>query len=200
MWYLCHATCHERRIVHIYGRRSKRAGSETAPSNNRIYKGYSRGGKSKVQADDIFHDVLFTFLDRRIKIPASKVQAYLYRMVKNKCLNMVTRPNIESSSISIDNITASAWETLASLDFTAQIPEVEEDTMPEINEIIAYSGQLPERTRDIFYMSRIEGMTHKQIADELGISTRAVEKHLQNSINEYRRHFGFNKRSNTKLS
>ncbi len=128
------------------------------------------------------------------------MQAYLYRMVKNKCLNMVTRPNIESSSISIDNITASAWETLASLDFTAQIPEVEEDTMPEINEIIAYSGQLPERTRDIFYMSRIEGMTHKQIADELGISTRAVEKHLQNSINEYRRHFGFNKRSNTKLS
>lgn len=128
------------------------------------------------------------------------MQAYLYRMVKNKCLNMVTRPNIESSSISIDNITASAWETLASLDFTAQIPEVEEDTMPEINEIIAYSGQLPERTRDIFYMSRIEGMTHKQIADELGISTRAVEKHLQNSINEYRRHFSFNKRSNTKLS
>lgn len=163
-------------------------------------RGILGGGKSKIQADDIFHDVLFTFLDRRIKIPASKVQAYLYRMVKNKCLNMVTRPNIESSSISIDNITASAWETLASLDFTAQIPEVEEDTMPEINEIIAYSGQLPERTRDIFYMSRIEGMTHKQIADELGISTRAVEKHLQNSINEYRRHFGFNKRSNTKLS
>ena len=163
-------------------------------------RGILGGGKSQVQADDIFHDVLFTFLDRRIKIPASKVQAYLYRMVKNKCLNMVTRPNIESSSISIDNITASAWETLASLDFTAQIPEVEEDTMPEINEIIAYSGQLPERTRDIFYMSRIEGMTHKQIADELGISTRAVEKHLQNSINEYRRHFGFNKRSNTKLS
>lgn len=163
-------------------------------------RGILGGGKSKVQADDIFHDVLFTFLDRRIKIPASKVQAYLYRMVKNKCLNMVTRPNIESSSISIDNITASAWETLASLDFTAQIPEVEEDTMPEINEIIAYSGQLPERTRDIFYMSRIEGMTHKQIADELGISTRAVEKHLQNSINEYRRHFSFNKRSNTKLS
>ncbi|HIW53072.1 MAG TPA: hypothetical protein H9919_06605, partial [Candidatus Alistipes excrementipullorum] len=107
-------------------------------------RGILGGGKSKVQADDIFHDVLFTFLDRRIKIPASKVQAYLYRMVKNKCLNMVTRPNIESSSISIDNITASAWETLASLDFTAQIPEVEEDTMPEINEIIAYSGQLPE--------------------------------------------------------
>ena len=47
-----------------------------------------------------------------------------------------------------------------------------------------------ERTKDIFYMSRIEGMTHSEIAEILGISTRAVEKHLQNSVHEYRRHFG----------
>ncbi len=39
-------------------------------------------------------------------------------------------------------------------------------------------------------MSRIEGMTHSEIAEILGISTRAVEKHLQNSVQEYRRHFG----------
>ena len=163
-------------------------------------RGILGGGKSKVQADDIFHDVLFTFLDRRIKIPASKVQAYLYRMVKNKCLNMVTRPNIESSSISIDNMTAAAWETLASLDFASHIPEPDPAALPDIDEIIAYSGELPERTREIFYMSRIEGMTHKQIAEILGISTRAVEKHLQNSVNEYRQHFGFGKHDSSKLS
>lgn len=163
-------------------------------------RGILGGGKFKVQAEDIFHDALCTFLDRRIEIPASKVQAYLYRIVRNRCLNMATRRNVESSSVSIDNMTAAAWETLASLDFTAQIPEVEEDTMPEINEIIAYSGELPERTREIFYMSRIEGMTHKQIAEILGISTRAVEKHLQNSVNEYRQHFGFGRHDSSKLS
>ena len=66
------------------------------------------------------------------------------------------------------------------------------------NAICSYSGgadsdillDLIERTRDIFYMSRIEGMTHSEIAEILGISTRAVEKHLQNSVQEYRRHFG----------
>ncbi len=66
----------------------------------------------------------------------------------------------------------------------------------ELNEILEFSKELPERTRDIFYMSRIDGMTHKEIAELLGISTRAVEKHLSKSVNEYRRHFGFERRTN----
>ena len=60
----------------------------------------------------------------------------------------------------------------------------------DITDVLDFSNFLPERTRDIFYMSRIEGMTHSEIAEILGISTRAVEKHLQNSVQEYRRHFG----------
>ena len=60
----------------------------------------------------------------------------------------------------------------------------------DITDVLDFSNFLPERTRDIFYMSRIEGMTHSKIAEILGISTRAVEKHLQNSVQEYRRHFG----------
>lgn len=163
-------------------------------------RGLLGGSKSQSQAEDIFHDALCAFLDRRIEIPASKVQAYLYRIVRNRCLNMATRRNVESSSVSIDNMTAAAWETLASLDFAAHIPEPDPDVLPDIDEIIAYSGELPERTREIFYMSRIEGMTHKQIAEILGISTRAVEKHLQNSVNEYRQHFGFGKHNPPKLS
>ncbi len=60
----------------------------------------------------------------------------------------------------------------------------------DITDVLDFSNFLPERTRVIFYMSRIEGMTHSEIAEILGISTRAVEKHLQNSVHEYRRHFG----------
>lgn len=66
--------------------------------------------------------------------------------------------------------------------------------------MIAYSATLPERTRDIFYMSRIEGLTHREIAERCGISVRAVEKHLQNSMLEYRRHFGFGKGCRSKPS
>ena len=72
-------------------------------------------------AEDIVNDSFISLLENLDKLDNSVMKAYLATTVKNKCLNMVTRPNIESSSISIDNITASAWETLASLDFTAAV-------------------------------------------------------------------------------
>ncbi|UYY58031.1 RNA polymerase sigma factor [Sphingomonas sp. S2-65] len=39
-------------------------------------------------------------------------------------------------------------------------------------------GRLPERTRTIFILRRLEGMRHKEIAVRLGISVSAVEKHV----------------------
>lgn len=38
---------------------------------------------------------------------------------------------------------------------------------------------LPEKTRTIFILRRIEGLTHPQIARQLGLSLSTVEKHIQ---------------------
>ena len=42
--------------------------------------------------------------------------------------------------------------------------------------------QLPERTRTIFILRRLEGMKYKEIAHRLGITVSAVEKHVQRAI------------------
>ena len=42
--------------------------------------------------------------------------------------------------------------------------------------------ELPERTRVIFVLRRLEGMKYLDIAVRLGISTSAVEKHMQRAI------------------
>ena len=40
-------------------------------------------------------------------------------------------------------------------------------------------ARLPAKTKEIFYHYRLDGLSRKQIADELGISVSAVEKHLK---------------------
>jgi RNA polymerase sigma-70 factor (ECF subfamily) len=42
--------------------------------------------------------------------------------------------------------------------------------------------ELPERTRVIFVLRRLEGMRFNDIAARLGISVSAVEKHMQRAI------------------
>ncbi|MDQ8756231.1 RNA polymerase sigma factor [Sphingosinicella sp. LHD-64] len=42
--------------------------------------------------------------------------------------------------------------------------------------------ELPERTRVIFVLRRLEGMRYSDIAARLGISVSAVEKHMQRAI------------------
>jgi RNA polymerase sigma factor (sigma-70 family) len=39
-------------------------------------------------------------------------------------------------------------------------------------------AQLSPRTRDVFLMHRLDGMKYREIADRLGISQSAVEKHI----------------------
>ena len=39
-------------------------------------------------------------------------------------------------------------------------------------------AQMPERTRTVFVLRRLEGLSYRDIADRLGVSVSAVEKHM----------------------
>lgn len=54
-----------------------------------------------------------------------------------------------------------------------------------LNELIA---QMPERQREVFLMSRDQQMKNQAIADQLGISIKAVEKHITASLKYLRDH------------
>ena len=51
--------------------------------------------------------------------------------------------------------------------------------------------ELPERTRVIFVLRRLEGMRLNDIAKRLGISVSAVEKHMQRAITHIMRRIDF---------
>lgn len=143
-------------------------------------------------AEDIFQDALCQFVEKRAELAADKAAAYLFRIVRNKTLNHLTRNRIDKLSLHVDSQVVSAWDTLALLDYG----DVEERGVGGVDElgvedIIAYSENFSPRMKEIFYMSRVEGLTHREIAERIGISTRAVERYLQQSVAEYRRFFGY---------
>lgn len=48
-------------------------------------------------------------------------------------------------------------------------------------------GKLPPRCRDVFFLHRFEGFTHKEIADRLGITAKTVEANLARAMLHLRR-------------
>jgi RNA polymerase sigma-70 factor (ECF subfamily) len=75
-------------------------------------------------------------------------------------------------SSSTPNGTAAAISTLPASSRAAE----------SLQTAIAALQKLPERTRDIFVLRRIEGHAYRDIASKYGISVSAVEKHMVRAV------------------
>ena len=143
-------------------------------------------------AEDIFHDVLAAFLEKKAPIQEEKVQAYIFHCVRNACINFVSRKSTASLSVSFSELGSRAWESLCEAEFEEDGPE---DTTGDIrnqsslSDILDFASKLPPRTMEAFIKSRIEGKKLQTIADEMGISVRAVQKHITISIKKFRAQF-----------
>lgn len=56
----------------------------------------------------------------------------------------------------------------------------------ELSRLRAAIGALPPRRRDILVLHKIEGYSHVEIANRLGVSTSTVEKHIVRAMVELR--------------
>ncbi len=101
----------------------------------------------------------------------TSVKSYLYRAVTNRSLNEIKSSKLHQQHHSDIKATADT--------------EFSENSM-ELNElemkIMKIVEGLPERTREVFKLSRFEHKTNQEIADELNISKRTVETQISNAL------------------
>ncbi|HKX77689.1 MAG TPA: RNA polymerase sigma factor [Novosphingobium sp.] len=57
-------------------------------------------------------------------------------------------------------------------------PEAQLQARETLREVSAVLRELPERTRAVFIMRRLDGLAFAEIADRLGLSVSATEKHM----------------------
>lgn len=131
--------------------------------------------------EDLVQDCFLRLYERREALTPTSISSLLFTMVRNRCLNYL-KHQVLVDGYQVDAVRQrEGSEQLYALDMTgdADATLVYDDLKRQLDAIIA---SLPPRTREVFAMSRNEGMKNKEIAAALGISEKVVEKHITKAL------------------
>lgn len=145
-----------------------------ATYKNRLIYFAMRFLKSREYAEDVFQDV-FTVVwqSRRFINPDASFSSYLYTIMRNRILNQLR--NAANEEKLKESILSQA------LDYTEDTKR--EVMLNDLKSLISHAlQQLTPRQREIFEMSREAQLSHKEIADKLGISVNTVQEHISTSL------------------
>lgn len=152
-------------------------------------RGYAiRFVEDEETARDIIQECFMRFWEKREMLSAVSVTSLLFAMVRNGCLNYLKHLSIVEKHQIEYLATIDGEERLYHTDLSldAEHKLLYTELQEQINIVI---GQLPERSREVFLMSRFNGLKNREIADKLQISTTAVEKHISKALKSFSQHF-----------
>ena len=145
-------------------------------------KTFLRSGEA---AEEVIQDVFYNIWKNRDSLRITRSwQSYLYRAVYNNSMMYLRRTRREYPM----------EEDLTSDSDSGTPDPLQEMQFREVSDLVSKTiEELPERTREIFLMSRQEGLKYKEIAKKLSVSLKTVEAHmgkalkvLRNSLEKYR--------------
>jgi RNA polymerase sigma-70 factor, ECF subfamily len=143
--------------------------------------------RDDILSQDIVQDVFLQVWEKRAGIQPVHIEAYLFRLVRNRCLDHIRHIRVVSNTLHALEVD-SRFEELYRIDFLGNEPYVliEKELKDKIDQTIQ---ELPERCREVFVLSRMEGLKNQEIANRLGISIKNVERHLTRAFRQFRESF-----------
>lgn len=126
--------------------------------------------KEKETAEDIVQDTFVYFWNHRERIQyTGSVFAYLQRAVKNACVNKRLREQVERKyrqEILYTEEESFDWRDVEAVRETRQ-------------QILDAIERLPEKCKQIFMLSCIEGLKYREIAEQMGISENTIKTQVK---------------------
>ena len=162
---------------------------ESANSFNAVYSAYYRKSflfvKSYVHdeliAEDIVSESLIKLWQRMKSQPIEHVGSFLFTILKNGALDHLKHESIERKAYhSLHELLKRELEIRITILESCDPKEI---FSTEISQIIQLTlDTLPEKSRNIFMMSRYEHRSNKEIADFFNISVKGVDYHISLAI------------------
>lgn len=151
-------------FYHIYERYSKR-----------LFGFVLRYIKQKEDAEEIVQEVFVKIWESRNKIDAySSFESFLFTIAYNTTISLLRKRSSEKIYL----------EYLKSLQQCANSPDlIDEIQYNELNNRVqTLLNELTPRQKEIFQLSREDGLSHDEIAKKLDISVNTVKKHMGNTL------------------
>lgn len=132
-------------------------------------------------AEDLAQDTFVKLWENRDRIDKKTLKSYLYTIASNTAINQLKRNQLKYKFQKLHV----AGVDKQSPEFIAQMKEYEEILQRVI-------GDMPDGSREVFLMNRLEDMKYREIAETLGISVKAVEKRMSKALKIIRDKLGVN--------
>ena len=131
-------------------------------------------------AEDLLQDVFIKLWENRTNIDDKlSLKSYLYKIAKNLALNHLRHQKIVN-------------DYAKSLTFHTKVnpnnPQLIFEDKELRNHLLSAINKLPAKARIIFLLSKVDGLTYKEIAERLNISKKTVETQIVRSLKSIRKY------------
>ena len=121
-------------------------------------------------AEDLVQEAFVRFWTMREKITYSEsIYGYLQRTVRNTCINQKVRERVEEryrQEMLNGETEEFDWEN--------------DDALEELRKLLLDAiDRLPEKCREIFVLSCVEGLKYQEVADKLGVTINTVKTQVR---------------------
>ncbi len=141
---------------------------------NRIYLLAMKFLKSPELAQELVQDVFLKLWEKRTELDKDRpIEAWLYTVARNKVINQFKKMAREQQKAAI--------QTLEAVSATEKADKrlLEGEAYQLLNEAVI---RLPEKQRQVYTLSRMEGYSRLEIAEQLQISALTVKTHMSRAV------------------
>ena len=150
---------------------------EAGPVRSWLTRYFRRRVRNDAEVEDMVQDVFTRMVARDSTEPIQHLGGYIHRTASSVMTDWVRSRASRAAGLHVAfDAEAHGEEPID----PARLLGAKQD----LQAVILVLLQLPERTRTVFILRRLEGRRFQDIATDLGISVSAVEKHMVRAIHQ----------------